>query len=283
MTSIQRYSLYGSLSVLLLTTGLLVAQSRAQVPTTLPELTVSPAIIVTGEPTTVTVSIAINNPAVIPQSVRLYEVDKDGKAASFVSRLYDDGTHGDAIPADRVFSTALEVGRLSPDVLYMTASVGFRWTLRRLLSPKASLSIVETVSFNNSQASIVPPPGWVVYETSDPQRILLLSRSAQAGVTSGELNTPPDFVLQFVANDLRLSLDSFVDGYQDGWFSHYDSDSLTIASGQTAIIRSDITSLVPSKPENAAFVSVGQDVLVMVGNDLSSAAFVEIVRSLVLK
>ncbi|OPY04935.1 MAG: hypothetical protein A4E67_02162 [Syntrophaceae bacterium PtaB.Bin038] len=103
--------------------------------------TVTPAAVYAGIATRVRVCIrAAYDPALVASSVNLLRVRADG-GKSVVSRMYDDGTHGDILANDGTFTALLDLEEPSPTVLGFQVSAGYRGQARRVLSEVFSLEV----------------------------------------------------------------------------------------------------------------------------------------------
>ena len=88
-------------------------------------LTATPSSIFANTPTVVTFQAFIPSDSnLIPSSPNLLRFV--GAAWINVGRMFDDGTNGDSIAGDNVYTLQLEVNSSPSDVLLFRASVGFR-------------------------------------------------------------------------------------------------------------------------------------------------------------
>jgi PKD repeat protein len=77
-------------------------------------LDLSPSYIYAGLPAKIrAVATLASDPGLAPSSVSLYYIDDNGKQ-TFIDYLYDDGTHGDAIANDNIFSNVLISSETQP-------------------------------------------------------------------------------------------------------------------------------------------------------------------------
>jgi hypothetical protein len=97
-----------------------------------------------NEPTTVTVTAQVGvDPALIPTSVYLIKYNETFRPVANLGRLYDDGTHGDSLPGDNIFTTQIVVNEPSPTTINFKVTVAYRGTLRRVQSDFFSTNVVE--------------------------------------------------------------------------------------------------------------------------------------------
>lgn len=80
-------------------------------------------------------------PSLIPASVTLLRLDKQGNVAENLGRMYDDGSHGDAAASDNTFTTRYTVNATEPGELVFKVSVAHRDVLRRALSEPLAVTI----------------------------------------------------------------------------------------------------------------------------------------------
>jgi hypothetical protein len=94
-----------------------------------------PYAIIANTPTTVTFTAQVGlDPNLIPSSVNLIQCDESGKLIANLGRLYDDGTHGDDVTGDNIFTNQLTFNEPTPTTLYFRVSVAYKGTLKRVLS-----------------------------------------------------------------------------------------------------------------------------------------------------
>ncbi len=97
-----------------------------------------------NEPTTVTITAQVGvDPAFIPTSVYLIEYNQAYRPVANWGRLYDDGTHGDSLSGDNIFTTQIGINELSPTTINFKVSVAYRGTLRRVQSNFFSINVVQ--------------------------------------------------------------------------------------------------------------------------------------------
>lgn len=136
--------------------------------------TISPSAIPLNTPTAVTVTATINDPSLIPGSVNLQRLNPITRVFSVVSPMYDDGTHGDAIAGDGIFTITLAFNEPSPFPVVLRVSAAFRGSLLRVFSspfnlgvtglPATSITIASPLNLSFVKASPITVSGTV----SDP-------------------------------------------------------------------------------------------------------------------
>jgi hypothetical protein len=143
--------LRSGLSLLFVVSALLSgAQSRAQL--TVGSPTVAPLAIATSTPSRITVTSLISDPSVIPNSVNLLRLDPSGGAAVIVGQLHDDGTNGDLLAGDQLYTVQVELNEPTAGQIQLQVSAAFRGQLRRVTSPVITIPV--TVAVN-----LPPDPG----------------------------------------------------------------------------------------------------------------------------
>lgn len=103
---------------------------------------VSPDVIIIGQATALLVTTRAVDPSFVPLSVNLLRVDNTGRVIAIVGAMHDDGTDGDAIAQDGVFTLQFTVTEPAAGELRLVASAAFPRALRRVLSPMAVVPVV---------------------------------------------------------------------------------------------------------------------------------------------
>ena len=96
---------------------------------------ITPATAVVGVPTVVTVTALIEDPLLIPASVNLQQIDATGKVVAIVGTLRDDGTNGDVVAGDKVFSARVTLNEAQEGSVSLRVSAAFKGLLMRVFSP----------------------------------------------------------------------------------------------------------------------------------------------------
>jgi hypothetical protein len=96
----------------------------------------SEALIATSTLMTITAEIAADvvNPLIV-SSVVVYETTASGTPIAQLGRLYDDGTHGDAVAHDTIYTMQLVVNEPAPRTRYIRISAAYSGIRNRYLSP----------------------------------------------------------------------------------------------------------------------------------------------------
>jgi hypothetical protein len=96
-------------------------------------VSVTPPTVAVNTPTTITVTVAIPDPLLLPQSVNLIRIA--GVTSTVVGILHDDGLSGDAVAGDHVFTTLVQLDESYPGPVTLQVSAAFTGLLRRVISP----------------------------------------------------------------------------------------------------------------------------------------------------
>src|SRR5262249_40838643 len=151
----RRSAMFRTRIVLLLSVSLLLVLGRlwgqgvfsavSSPPPTMGAPVVQPATLVVNSPTLLTVTSQItsspDNP-VVPASVKLESVDATGAVLATLGTLYDDGTHGDAVAGDGLFTTQVSVTETAPGTLRLHVAATFQAGPGRLTSVVTVVPIV---------------------------------------------------------------------------------------------------------------------------------------------
>src|SRR5216683_19523 len=133
---------------LLLTLGILWGQGVFSAVSTAPTVgtpVVQPSTLHVNQVTRLTVVSRItSNPgnAVVPASVKLERVDANGTIIANLGTMYDDGTHGDAVAGDGLFTVQVSLLEATPGTLRLQVAATFRAGPGRLASAVARVPIV---------------------------------------------------------------------------------------------------------------------------------------------
>jgi hypothetical protein len=101
-----------------------------------------PNVILINQSTQVTIKAKVApDPSLISSSVSLIQYDAMGNPIANLGILYDDGTHGDTLPKDNIFTTQLTFNKASPTTMYFRVSVAYKGKLKRVLSDLFSVQI----------------------------------------------------------------------------------------------------------------------------------------------
>jgi hypothetical protein len=95
---------------------------------------ITPDEILVGSNQTVTITAEITGNGLYLSSVSLFQTTSNGQPITNLGPLYDDGSHGDAVPADTIFTTQLQLKPQSTQQVYFRISAAFQGDRNRYLS-----------------------------------------------------------------------------------------------------------------------------------------------------
>jgi hypothetical protein len=119
-------------------------------------VSVTPSAVVVNVAAPLTITVQINDPSVIPTSVNLLLYDASGNA-TVLSRLYDDGTHGDATAGDGIYTVVADFSL--PAGSQLAASAAFVGALKRVISAPTPMAFVTVPTAFAANTAIVGAGG----------------------------------------------------------------------------------------------------------------------------
>jgi len=140
-----------AVAILLLVTGATRLSASGGIAAT----TINPSAILVNAPTEVSITATITDASLIPGSVNLQRFDPIGRVFSVVSTMYDDGTHGDAVANDGIFTIRLSFNESSPFPVVLRVSAAFKGSLTRAFSNPFNLGVTGLPA---TSISIASPP-----------------------------------------------------------------------------------------------------------------------------
>lgn len=94
-------------------------------------ISTSPKALTPNQPTPLTVAARLgNDPDLILETVILNKYDSAGKFVGSLGRMYDDGTHGDSVPNDKIFTSRVTI--TEPKTIVLEVSAAYLGVLRRV-------------------------------------------------------------------------------------------------------------------------------------------------------
>ena len=145
-------------------------------------VTLAPPSIAAGSSQPVVITVQITDPALIAGSVNLVQVLPTGQAL-VIGQLNDNGTNGDLIPNDSVYSIAQPFTSLAVGTATLRISAAFSGSLARVQSPNLSLVVSQPA----------PTSTWATL--TDSGKLFSISVPALWGLTTSEVaNSDPDTV-----------------------------------------------------------------------------------------
>jgi hypothetical protein len=102
----------------------------------------TPSAIYAAEAAIVTITAPVAaDPDSPPLSINLLRVNERGKPVRALGRLYDDGTHGDAVAGDSAFTGQFSFHEPNPIDIRLVVTIAYRGTLLRTQSPAFTLDV----------------------------------------------------------------------------------------------------------------------------------------------
>jgi len=88
---------------------------------------IAPTPISAGSTTRVTITARVDvDVNLLPETVTVERYDPETRQSSPLARMYDDGTHGDALRGDNVFTALVDVAEPSPVIVFLRASASYQ-------------------------------------------------------------------------------------------------------------------------------------------------------------
>lgn len=115
---------------------------------------VTPAYVVINTPTDLLFTAQITEPSVISTGVNLLRVDAAGRTLGVVGTMRDDGTGGDSMSGDKVFSLTLSLNKTTAGQEYYRVSAAFKGVLLRSTSTIRSVSAMASGAPSETLAAI---------------------------------------------------------------------------------------------------------------------------------
>ena len=137
----------------LLSLGLLLVTSAVSAaPSSLGQLSVTPRIVPIGKTSVVTATISITDSTYLAGSAYLFRADSTGKVIARIAQFFDNGTSGDRIAGDGIFTARYAVSSAAPLQIPVVANAAFSGTLLRVTSTPEVISV-------NEGADVTSPKG----------------------------------------------------------------------------------------------------------------------------
>ena len=99
----------------------------------------TPAVIPVGKTTQVDFTVGMNDPSFIPGSLNLVRLTSAGTQGAIVGQLYDDGTHGDAVGGDQVYTLRVTLTEAALGQVQFQCSAAFKGFLKRFSTAPISI------------------------------------------------------------------------------------------------------------------------------------------------
>jgi hypothetical protein len=102
---------------------------------------ITPSSVALNTATEVTITATITDPSLIPGSVNVQRLDPVARVFNVVSLMYDDGTHGDAVAGDGIYTIRLSFDEPAPFPVVLRVSAAFKGSLLRTFSNPFNLGV----------------------------------------------------------------------------------------------------------------------------------------------
>jgi len=137
------------------TTSLSVTTQLASPTQHLQAVQVDQQLVTAGQPATITASVRVDvDKTLIPSSVTLYRVDDQDQIIAPVGQMFDDGTHGDVLKGDNVFTTTVALNEATPVILFFRASASYKGLSTPVFSDFARVFVQSTQTAEQALAAL---------------------------------------------------------------------------------------------------------------------------------
>ena len=144
----------------LILAGLLVLPISVRAASTVQAPTATPSFVTVGQPTGLTVTAYVKGDAtnpVITTGVSLLRLDATGKILAQLGRMWDDGTNGDAVAGDGIFTLNVTANEPVVGDIRLQVSAAFYKLLSRVRSSVMLVPVVERIVVEKINGIAVPP------------------------------------------------------------------------------------------------------------------------------
>ena len=116
-----------------------------------------PATVKVNEETTVTIEATVMaSETLIPNSINLLRYNQSNELVANLGAMFDDGTNGDQIAGDRIYTRRISLKEALAGSLLLKASAAYRGQMRRLLSTAQEIKVT-SASTTNLSITILEP------------------------------------------------------------------------------------------------------------------------------
>lgn len=106
-----------------------------------------PKTISAGEQRTLTIEATLApSEMLLTNSVTLLRYNDQDALVSNLGQMFDDGTHGDRVAGDKIFTTQIVVQETTPQTIFFKASAAFKGQLKRLVSLPETLTVTQSTT-----------------------------------------------------------------------------------------------------------------------------------------
>lgn len=169
--------------------SLLFVACPASASPTVGGLVPDPTTIQIKAPTPVKVTVAITDPRVINTGVFLQRINADGSITN-LGVMRDDGTNGDAVSGDRIFTLTRTFNEPQTGTIRLRASAAFRGVVRRVLSEVLTVAV----------GVLVPPTFGATIPGAGNTTLIVPPQSIDVEIVAGIAATPLATIVAPVGN-----------------------------------------------------------------------------------
>lgn len=243
--------------------------------------TMSPAVVVQGEPTFVTFSAALTDPEIRAPKLQVFDPAK-GKWKT-IRPLKDDGKNEDQVKADRVFTQQLWIfdsggvtqigyrkGNGQVKVKREVPSPArIRLVAKQMKRPgllvSAPLSLDAWAQATIGGVNLSYPMDWQTLALGTGGVGLLSTTTASFYASLGEeaVEIPPDIGVVLLDNSTTLSVSEFGDAFANGYYQGYAVRNERVVNGTPVIEYDDATAALPNAPVLVAFKDAPPNVILI--------------------
>jgi cell wall-associated NlpC family hydrolase len=130
-------------------------------------LAVTPSVVAVNARTTVTFTVSIGDVTLVRESVHLVNASGSGRPPSVVGRMFDDGSHGDAVGGDGVFTAQTVVNEKQAVERAFAVAATFRRGTGRVLSSPVLLRVWPAIANATVGVTVNHPPTWLARTMTD--------------------------------------------------------------------------------------------------------------------
>ena len=148
-----------------------------------------PATISVNTSTPVKITVEIPDPSVIPTGLFLQRVHPNGSVTN-LGVMRDDGTNGDAVKGDRIFTLIPTFNEPQTGTIKLRASAAFRGVVKRVFSEPLTIAI----------GVLVPPTFGATIQGGGNTKLVVPPQSIDVEIVAGIAAVPPTTIVAPVGN-----------------------------------------------------------------------------------
>lgn len=201
---------------------------------------VAPTAIAFSSPTPIFVTIQITDMRLLGNSINLNRVDSNGNIISRLGNLKDDGTGGDVVAGDGIFSGTFTVSESTNDLIGLRVSAAFRGFLQRVQSDVFTVNVLPGLTVLNADKdfwALNMGGDGVAFNFADVPSNATELKISRSNSASGPWTVVVDVPY---SDDLPQPLLDAIDGTQADYY--YQLQALSVAGG---VLKTWVTLFVP--------------------------------------